>query len=308
METRRIMSVVRGIAVLAGLSVLGDPAFGQGKSGATLSADKTLDICDNGDGTWAYSGAVSVWNTGANNATGCRIYDVIENKVSGPKFTSQYVALDNVSCGNLSAQVPGVTPEDAAFVTTYSVDGAPLSGTIRNNAQVTIDNHSGGRADGPNPKFTYTGPIPPPPCALPLGCGCALTQGYWKTHTDDPAWSTADLSVFGGAVNALAILKTAPKGNGWYILADQYIAYLLNVGKEDQPACTPAGLHTIVTSAGNFFTSNPDPAAACPTSSSCGTQKADACILDQYNQGAYPDGPMHCGGVTDDEPPLCTTP
>jgi hypothetical protein len=291
MNTRRIAALVGGIVVLAGVSLLSDPAFAQGVSGATLAADKTVEICDNGDGTWTYSGAVSVWNTGENTATGCHIYDVIESKDKGPKFTTQDVALD-ASCGTLAAEVPGGTTEDSAFVTTYRVTGPALTGTIRNNAQVTIDNHSGGKANGPNPKATYTGPVPPPPCAeLFPDCHCSYTQGYWKTHPD--AWpTTADLTVFGGADNALTILNTPPQGNAWYQLAHQYIAYLLNVANG---SCTPNGLQTLIDNAANFFTSNPDPAAACPSPKSCGSQKADECILDQYNNGLYPDGPEHCG-------------
>jgi hypothetical protein len=306
------------IAALAAAMFATTPAFAQGQSGATLQADKTLDICDNGDGTWTYSGAVAVWNTGANTALACQIFDKIESKVSGPQWTQQYVALNNVSCGNLLAQVPGGTTEASAFVTTYSVAGAPLSGTIRNNAQVTIANHSGGRTNGPNPKFTYTGSNPPPACELEGGCGCALTQGYWKNHTSDPGWTTADLSVFntdginGGVDESLTILNTAPQGNPWYIVAKQYIAYLLNVGKLVDMACTPTGLQPLVDGMANFFSSHKDPVACDKITGKggnpnpCNAPLADACILDNYNHGLYVGGPTHCGGVEDNDPLICT--
>jgi len=243
---------------------------------------------------------------------------VIETKGSGPKFTTQYIALNNILCHDLDAVVPGGLTQDSAFVTNYSVTAAPLSGTIRNNAQVTIDNHSGGRTNGPNPKFTYAGSIPPPAC--PTDCGCALTQGYWKTHPE--AWPTANLNVFnpdldsdGGVPEALAILN-ANGGNTsafgpWYIVAKQYIAYLLNVASH---ACTPAGLQPLVDGMGNFFSTHTDPVACAPIKGSggnpnpCNAPLADACILDQYNHGLYENGPTHCGGVTDDEPLLCATP
>jgi len=311
------------IAALAAAVFVIRPAFAAqgGQSGATLQADKTIEICDNGDGTWTFSGAVAVWNTGTNNATGCQITDVVEQKnVSGPNWSPLCTALDMASCGNLSGTVPGGTDENHAFSTTYSCEAPAATRTVRNNAQVTIDNHSGGRTNGPNPKATYFGQVPPPPCNQ-QNCGCALTQGYWKTHPE--AWSsTADLSVFdfdhsgNGAAEALVILNTPPpQGNGWYILAKQYIAYVLNGATEG--ACTPTGLQTIVSNAATFFgqygatnytSASAAAAAACPSGSSCGTQKADACILDTYNHGLYPEGPTHCGGVTDDEPPLCPTP
>jgi hypothetical protein len=294
MKCTGTLSILVAVALLATLALAGPAAAAPGgSSGATLQADKTIEICDNGDGTWTYSGAVSVWNTGTTDATACQITDVIETKnVSGPNWTTACTALLNASCGNLSAIVPGETPEGSAFVTTYSCDAPAATTTVRNNANVTIANHSGGRANGPNPKATYFGPVPPPTCAL--DCGCALTQGYWKNHTDDPAWSTADLSAFGGATNALEILKTEPQGgNKWYILAHQYIAYLLNVANG---ACTPKGLQTIVTNAGNFFAGHTDPAACQPVKGvdPCNVSVGDACILDVYNHGEYPEGPLHC--------------
>jgi hypothetical protein len=299
------LAILVAAALVATLALAG-PAVAAPSPGATLQADKTIEICDNGDGTWNYSGAVSVWNTGATAATACQVTDVIETKnVSGPNWTTACTALLNASCGNLSAIVPGGTLEGSAFVTTYSCDAPAATTTVRNNANVTIANHSGGRANGPNPKATYFGSVPPPACDG--GCGCAYTQGYWKNHTDDPAWLTADLSVFGGADNALAILETAPSGgNKWYILAHQYIAYLLNVANG---ACTPAGLQTIVTNAGNFFAGHTDPAACQPSKGvdPCNVSVGDACILDTYNHGEYLQGPTHCGG---DDPidAVCTTP
>ncbi len=293
-----ILLAVLATAVLA--TSMASSAYAQGSSGATLQADKTLDICLNNDGTWTYSGAVAVWNTGTNAATACLINDVIETKVGNQPFTTKIPVLTNVVCPDT---IPGGTTQQGAFVTLYSVSGAALSGTIRNNAKVTIANHSGGRTNGPNPKATYTGSIPPPACGG--DCGCALTQGYWKNHTDDPAWLTANLSVFdtnssgSGADEALAILLTEPQfGDAWIILAHQYIAYLLNVANG---ACTPdglVGLNGPVTKAGTFFSTYPDHASCLATkggnSNPCGAPVADACVLDVYNHGEYPEGPSHC--------------
>jgi hypothetical protein len=313
----RTKLIIWGLGSLLLVTLIAVAVFAQSsKSGATLQADKTLDICENPDLTWKYSGQVAVWNTGANNATGCQIFDKIENKVGSQAFQQQYIALNNVLC---PATIPGFTGPENAFVIPYSLSVAPLSGTIRNNAQVTIDNHSGGRTNGPNPKFTYTGTIPPPAC--PTSCGCALTQGYWKTHPDDPAWSTANLSVFdtnsdaSGVAEALAILNAnggnTPAFGPWYIVAKQYIAYLLN---KANGACTPEGLQPLVDGMATFFATHTDSALCAPTtgrggnSNPCSAPLADACILDNYNHGLYENGPTHCGGVTDDEPLLCPTP
>jgi hypothetical protein len=312
-RTRATLGVILTLACVA---LIATPSFAvSSSSGATLQADKTIEICDNGNGTWHYSGAISVWNTGSANATACQINDKIESKnVSGPNWTTVCQALSGASCGDLSAVVPGGTLQDSAFVTTYSCDAAAQTTTVRNNADITIANHSGGRANGPNPKATYLGSVPPPACGG--DCGCALTQGYWKNHEDDPAWATADLSVFdlydgvfdgNGAANALTILGIPPSGgNAWYILAHQYIAYLLSSGRE-AGSCTPAGLQDLVGRVTTFFGNHPSP-AGCVKPGWCGASTADACILDAYNNGIYPGGPSHCGEESDNVLECSTTP
>ncbi len=71
--------------------------------------------------------------------------------------------------------------------------------------------------------------------------GCTLTQGYWKTHSDQgpaPFDDTWDLILpngsatpfFGSGQSYYDVLWTTPRGgNAWYILAHQYIAAELNV-------------------------------------------------------------------------------
>jgi hypothetical protein len=307
----RLIPLAASILTLACMALIATPSFAVSpSSGATLQADKTIEICDNGNGTWHYSGAISVWNTGSADAVACQINDKIESKnVSGPNWTSVCQALSNASCGDLGAIVPGGTLEDSAFVTTYSCDAAPQTTSVRNNANITIANHSGGRANGPNPKATYFGTVPPPACGG--DCGCALTQGYWKNHPEDPAWATADLSLFGGAANAMTILQTNPQfGNAWLILAHQYIAYLLDVGRAGG-SCTPPGLGDLVTRVRAFFIAHPYSTYATDCTKSngwCGSSTADACILDAYNNGIYPGGPSHCGEESDNVLECATTP
>jgi hypothetical protein len=310
MNTKAILVGVTGLAVLA---LLGSPAFAAsgGASGATLQGSKTVDICDNGDGNWTYSGVVSVWNTGTTNATGCQITDNVEVKnATGPNWSLVCQALSNASCGDLGT-VTGDTLENSAFDTTYSCTASAVAATVRNNANITISNHSGGRANGPNPKATYSGAVPP--CSQ--SCGCSLTQGYWKTHPDDPAWSNTDLTVFGGATGALAILNAnggnTPAFGPWYILAKQYIAYLLNV---THGSCTPSGLNSTVTVVASFFAAHTDPVQCAPirggqgvtaNPNPCNAPLDAACILDVYNHGQYINGPVHCGEETNPDVLLC---
>ena len=56
------------------------PALAAGKSGTTLAAVKTLDICTVDDSNWRYSGEVAVWNEGTVDTQGLRILDTIQNK------------------------------------------------------------------------------------------------------------------------------------------------------------------------------------------------------------------------------------
>ena len=65
--------------------------------------------------------------------------------------------------------IPGFLAETDAVVFNYSTDKPPLTGTIRNDAAITITNHSGhlGTPFGPEPKASYTGNDAP--TSLPTG-------------------------------------------------------------------------------------------------------------------------------------------
>ena len=284
----RILSI--GCVVTSALVLFCGPVFAQGRSGATLSASKTIDICSQKDGLWRYSGMVSVWNDGANPTAGLQIYDCVQSKISGPQFTNQY-------CGYLTQGgqviVPGFTAEVNAIVFPYSFANAPLAGTIRNDALVQITNHSGkvpGTLFGPEPKATYTGTIPPPACreAEPQ---CTYSQGYWANKPGivwpSPYDRTAMFYQSGLTWNTVA---NSPGGTGYRILAVQYIAALLNAASG---ANVPSGVQSILDQAENWFTNNAP--SACANGPSCGTQKTWAGILAEYNLGTYPGSPGHCG-------------
>ncbi len=132
--------------------------------------------------------------------------------------------------------------------------------------------------------------------------GCTLTQGYWKTHSRkgpapyDDTWaqlgaSQEDTIFFLSGKTFYQVLWTAPAGNAYYILADQYIAASLNVLNG---ATTPAEVQSALNEATTLFqTWTPAQVGA-----QKGTQQPRkrmlelAGLLDMYNNGLI--GPGHC--------------
>jgi len=296
MNTRRIIAGVAGLAVLA---LMATPTLAQskGKNGTTLAASKSLDICVQPDGNWKFSGEISVWNEGAIATDNLLITDYIQTKSGTGQFQNSIPATVTPNTGSIQ---PGTTELNATTFP-YSVVSPPLpDGTdIRNSASVTITNHSGqlGTAFGPNPKATYSGTLPPAAC--PTECGCTLTQGYWKTHSAWPGGLTPDTIFYMSGKTYQEVLDTQPPSNGgnYYRLAHQFIAAQLN---QLNGACTPDGLFGpsgIYTQAESWLSTNAP--SACvrtgPGSPLCGTQNTWAGILDDYNNGKYLDGPVHCG-------------
>jgi hypothetical protein len=276
------------VAVITAMTVFSSVASGATRSnGTTLAGYKTLDICAVNDTTWRYSGEISVWNEGAIDTVGLQIVDFVEYK-TGTKFVKAFDVPITYS-GEIAAGTTLLT----ATVFPYSIDGAPLSGVIRNNASITILNHSAhlNSRYGPNPKATYTGTVPPPPCAPPAGC--VYTQGYWGNKPDvvwpSPYDRTATFYLSGQTWQQ--VLDTPVNvSQGYYQLAHQYIAALLN---QANGAPVPSGIQDTLDLATAWFQAN-DPSATIAAGSG-GTQKDWAAILDSYNNGLYPGGPAHCG-------------
>ncbi len=305
-KTVGVLLAAGGLLSCSGMDELagqGGQAVSNGQSGATLQASKTLDICTNTDGTWTYSGVVSVWNTGATDAANLHIDDWIQTKTGGQKFYNWLEALD-ADEGTIAAY----TPEELAYTFSYSVSGPALAGDVRNSAVLTITNHSGSKVNGPNPKATWYAGTPVPACHSDGGgggpSGCTLTQGYWGTHNNDvcatdpgsplcvtwPAPYAPDNTFFLSGQTWLQVLGTPAAGNQYYVLAYQYIAAVLN---QASGATVPAGVQQVIDEATTWFDANAP--AACATPGSCGAQATWAGILDTYNNGLYPGGPAHCG-------------
>ena len=138
--------------------------------------------------------------------------------------------------------------------------------------------------------------------------GCTLTQGYWKTHSqegpapyDSEGWGAlGDFDADGSSEEEGEILAynitwytafhTAPKkGNVWYQLAHQWMAAYLNIANG---ADSPSEVDSAIADGLTWLKAN-DPATN-PKSSQAGTW---AGILADFNEGSI--GPGHCTDVSD---------
>jgi hypothetical protein len=149
--------------------------------------------------------------------------------------------------------------------------------------------------------------------------GCSLTQGYWKTHSDQgPApydaegWGNlGDVdgdgleeeegeAFFDSGLTWYQVFWTSPKGgNAWYILAHQYMAAVLNLANG---AGNPAGLAQALADAETLL-DHYDGQKNIPKNADAvlviGTKdRAEAItiagFLAAYNEGTLP-GTSHCG-------------
>ena len=151
-------------------------------------------------------------------------------------------------------------------------------------------------------------PITPPPLDLcysktinvhvPCEEGCTLTQGYWKTHSEngrapyDDTWlqigaSGSNSTFYLSGMSYYGVLREPPRGNAYYILARQFIAAKLNTLKG---ASTTPEVEAAIASANTFFmTYGP---GAIVSKAVRNQALIDASILDGYNNGYV--GPGHC--------------
>jgi hypothetical protein len=279
MPIRRVLLALACVAFSA-------VAQGNGQNGTTLAGYKTLDICSVSNTLWRYSGVISVWNQGAIDTTGFAINDFIENKTGKNWLFAFYVPVA------YSGQIPAGTTQQTALTFPYSVDSAPLAGTIRNTVNLTILNHSSylGTPFGPSPKATFAGTILP--CSSGGGGGCVFTQGYWgnKPNVIWPSPYNRNATFFLSGQTWQQVMDTPVDiSQGYYQLAHQYIAALLNVANG---GAEPSGIQQTIDLATAWFGANGP--SACTGAGSCGVQKDWAATLDLYNNGLYPGGPSHC--------------
>jgi hypothetical protein len=117
---------------------------------------------------------------------------------------------------------------------------------------------------------------------------CTLTQGFWKNHAR--AWPV-DTLVLGGVTytqaEAIAILRTAPRGDATYILIDQLIAATLSLAH----GADASAIAATVAAADAWLSAHP--LGSRPTGSTRDEGIGLAAALDDFNNGRT--GPGHCG-------------
>ncbi len=131
---------------------------------------------------------------------------------------------------------------------------------------------------------------------VPCGCGCTLTQGYWKTHSSfgpapyDDTWALiGETTPFYLSGNSYyQVLWTPPSGgNAYYILAQQFIAAELN--GLNGASTTPAVNQALSWAEAFFLTYTPTSKLPKDVRS---LALSYAAVLDSYNNGLI--GPGHC--------------
>lgn len=121
---------------------------------------------------------------------------------------------------------------------------------------------------------------------------CVDTQGYWgsKPNVTWPAPYSRTATFFLSGQTWQQVLDSSVSASpGYYQLADQYIAAVLN---QANGAPVPSGVMDTLNLANTWFGANGP--SACTAAGSCGDQKSWASTLDSYNSGTYPGGPSHC--------------
>lgn len=127
----------------------------------------------------------------------------------------------------------------------------------------------------------------------PDGGGCTLTQGYWKTHSVygpapyDVTWALIgeDTEFYSSGMSYIDVFWTSPRGNGYFILAHQFIAAKLN---EARGADVSAVATELAAAEAWFGTYGPGDLDRDQNAAA----KALAETLDLYNNGEI--GPGHC--------------
>lgn len=278
MKTTDLVKAVWLLPLVLGLQA--GPATAQ--ASLTPAATVTLDVCQNdATGNWIYTGVAAVAN-GPLDPASMRIGYTVQNKQNSAGFADVFTAPRMDDQATLSTTTSAVSR--------YSIEAAPLVlGTLRGLARVQIgDPLNPASLLRLEPSYEFTAAI----CGCPPPTGCTRTQGYWKSKPGVvwPSPYSRTALFFSSGLTWQGILETsAAGGNGYIILAHQYIAAVLN---KASGASVPSGVQTVLNNAATYFSSGTTPASC--GGSACATQKTWAGILDTYNNGQYPRGPGPC--------------
>ena len=252
-------------------------------SAAAPIATTTLDVCqDSISGKWMYSGVVAIAGASLRDSSVLGINFNIENKTSSLGY------VDALRVDRLADDPAATGP---ARVARFASEAPPLLlGTLRTAVQVKIYDPLA-PASVPLRLAAYFD-VTTAVCGCPKPTGCTRTQGYWKSKPGVvwPAPYSRTAMFFSSGLTWQQILDTPPKGgNGYLILAHQYIAAVLNRASD---ASAPSGVQSVIDSARTYFQGGSTPGSC--GGSDCETQKSWAGILDTYNNGQYPGAPRHC--------------
>lgn len=261
--------------------------------GAVVDCDGAATVPPRGHIGCTYTAPVGSAADGLNTATATVSFGSGDRTASGSapySFGAPTTEVDE--CASVADDRHGSLDDSTCATTTYpyamTVGPYAEAGTytFTNTATCTpLDTAAAGCTD------THTVTITVP------ASGCTLTQGYWKTHSQhgpapyDDTWallaSAQDTAFFGSGQSWHEVFWTSPSGgNGYYVLAHQYMAATLNVLNG---AASTAAVTSAITQATAIF------GAASGTSLGGAlnrSAKSLAATLAAYNEGTT--GPGHC--------------
>lgn len=199
----------------------------------------------------------------------------------GAGFTP--LALTDGQC-SMIARIPPVYPDD--MVVTIRENSSPsyqldhIAFAFSNDPVSNIVGSSEVSFEGSHGAVVVFHNVP-----VPAGDGCTYTQGWYKNQGKDqlPAGN-----FYLSGDSWLTVLQTPPKGNAYYLLAEQFIPASVNA----QSASTPPTVTAALSAAATYF------GVATPANwSAGGSYTKDQLIgwagtLGSYNEGSV--GPGHC--------------
>lgn len=267
------------VAMMAIAAIHTSPVLAQAAKPAVTS---TMDVCeDSVTGNWRYSGVVSVLPP-SNTQTSYSVDYAVQNGSERTGYEDAYRV-------NTQSGTDGALRSGEVRVVPFSIDAAPLTlGSLRNAVRVQFYGQSTDPKLGP--LLTAQADVVAPVC----GCGpkgCTRTQGYWgnKPGVVWPGGWYREMNFYSSGLSWQQILDTPPRGNAYIILADQFIAAVLN---RNVGASAPQGVQDVMAAARDWFASGTTLQTCSP--GTCELQKTWAATLDVYNNGNYPGGPPHC--------------
>ncbi len=239
---------------------------------ANPPATTILDACVDDSGNWRYFGVTAVLPQNPQASVAVDFW--LQNQ------TSRAGSAKTVKLGKGSDPLRS---GDVQLVP-FDVEATPLTlGTVSGQAKVKVG--------GTLAAVTQSSEMITPMC----GCkptGCVRTRGYWgnKPNVQWPGGWYRAMNFYGSGMSHQQILDAPAKGNGYLILAAQFITAVLN---RNAGASAPQGVQDVMAATRAWLISGTN-LDTCTAPGACGQQKTWAAVLDVYNNGDYPNAPPHC--------------